>query len=129
MAEPFGTIIDMHTCSVRWSWGTPLALSTRSPPSVGVSYGSVPFWKMGRVTIAWSSLNAGSGVPHARSPVACGQGEGAFAQSTQPVAVGAAAAATAVASAGPMTAGWPTVKTVASRTELGVRFCSCSHAR
>jgi hypothetical protein len=61
--------------------------------------------------------------------VACGQGDGASAQLTHFVAVGGSAAATALASFGPMAVGSPTVKTVAVKIDETGTFAPAAQSR
>src|SRR5262245_3026620 len=70
-----------------------------SPPSFGSRYGAVPFWKTGSETSACSSWKVALAAPQARSPCACGHGEGPVEQLTQLVGLGTGfTAPTAVAS-------------------------------
>src|SRR5438270_8086618 len=103
----------MHTFSTRW------IVYATSPPSATSRYGAVPFWKIGSETSAWSSSNAESTAPHARVPVASGQGDAAAPpQRTQFVAAGAAAADTAAESFEAGSRGGPTVKTATSKIDV-----------
>src|ERR1019366_149640 len=91
---------------------------------------SVPFWKIGSDTRACSSSKLGSAVAgHARSPVACGQGEGLSPHRIQLAAVGAVAAVTALASLAPMAFGWPTVNCAATRMLDVAVPLAAAHAR
>ena len=73
---------------------------------------------MGIVASAWSSSKLAFVAPHARSPVACGQGDAAVAQFTQPVADGAGAALAAAIAAGATVVSCAVVKTVAAMNAL-----------
>src|SRR5215472_463684 len=84
---------------------------------------------MGSDTMACSSSNSGSAMPHARVPVACGHGDGASPQRTQFVTVGAGVAASTVGSFEAIAAGWPTVKTAAVRIDVTGTLAPAAQSR
>src|SRR4051794_4977043 len=112
IAPLFGTVSERQTCDVPWMIGVCAASSATSPPSAGVRYGAVPFCHVGSVTSACSSSKALFAAPQARTPSACGHGEGATPHLTQPVTAGGGAAAIAAPSFATTSTCLPTVNTV-----------------